>query len=154
MNYTIFDAASGRVLWSGVCEDADYEHLHVPDGASKMPVSADPFRNYVSDGVVLEIPPYSSPLDRFDYTTKTVIRATDQQVLSAKWDVVRAERDRLLSMTVDRINPIRWEALSQEQRAAVAEYRDALLDVTKQSDPDNVLWPSWPLGDVQPVRIG
>lgn len=154
MNYTVFDAASGRVLWSGVCEDGDYDYLHIPDGADKLPVSADPFRHYVSDREVLEIPPFSSPLDRFDYATKAVIHATNQQVLSAKWDAIRAERDRLMSLTVDRINPLLWESLSQAQRVAVTDYRTQLLDVTKQSDPDSVLWPEWPLGDVQLVRAG
>ena len=154
MNYTIFETGSGRVLWSGVCDDGDYDFLHVPEGAEKIPVAADPFRHYVDGGSVSDIPAYSSPLDHFDYATKSVVRASHEQLLAAKWESVRAERDRLMSITVDRINPIRWGSLSDQQRAAVADYRSALLDVTKQPDPDAVVWPVWPLGSVQPIRVG
>ena len=57
---------------------------------------------------------------------------------------VRAERDHLLATKVDPIagNALRWAALTDEQRQAWADYRQALLDVPQQVGfPHNVVWP-------------
>jgi hypothetical protein len=61
--------------------------------------------------------------------------------------VVRAERDMKLASEVDPIagNALRWAALSAEEQAAWAAYRQALLDVPQQSGfPHNVTWPTRP----------
>ena len=34
--------------------------------------------------------------------------------------------------------------LSEEQKAEVKTYRQALRDITEQSDPGNILWPEKP----------
>jgi hypothetical protein len=60
---------------------------------------------------------------------------------------VRAERNYRLTAEVDLIagNALRWAALSDEQRQAWADYRQALLDVPQQAGfPHNVTWPSKP----------
>ncbi|NBK24733.1 MAG: hypothetical protein EOM68_22245, partial [Spirochaetia bacterium] len=44
----------------------------------------------------------------------------------------RAKRDNLLKETVDSVNPMRWEALSELQKDAWRAYRQALLDVPQQ----------------------
>lgn len=60
---------------------------------------------------------------------------------------VRTERADRLTTEVDPIagNALRWAGLSDEQRQAWADYRQALLDVPQQSGfPHNVTWPSKP----------
>lgn len=60
---------------------------------------------------------------------------------------VRMERDRRLAQEVDPIagNALRWAALTEEQRQAWADYRQALLDVPQQEGfPHNVVWPVKP----------
>ena len=60
---------------------------------------------------------------------------------------VRATRDTKLSVEVDPIvsNPLRWGGMTAEQQAAWAAYRQALLDISKQSGfPHNVAWPTKP----------
>jgi uncharacterized protein YqfB (UPF0267 family) len=58
---------------------------------------------------------------------------------------VRERRQYLLITTVDSINPMRWETLTEEQRQAYREYRQALLDVPEQTGfPWNVEWPQQP----------
>jgi len=58
---------------------------------------------------------------------------------------IRNERDRLLIDYVDLINPIRWEMLDDEQKQALRDYRQALLDVPSQEGfPWNVEWPENP----------
>lgn len=57
---------------------------------------------------------------------------------------VRAERDFLLRKEVDPVvsNPLRWAAMSDQEKEVVASYRQALLDVTKQAGfPHSVVWP-------------
>lgn len=58
---------------------------------------------------------------------------------------VRTERDALLANSVDRINPMRWETLSEAEKDAWRVYRQALLDVTEQSGfPFSINWPVAP----------
>ena len=57
---------------------------------------------------------------------------------------VRERRDAILATEVDPIasNTLRWNALTQEQQAALAAYRQALLDVPQQEGfPQEVVWP-------------
>lgn len=57
----------------------------------------------------------------------------------------RARRDNLLKETVDSVNPMRWEALTDEQKDAWRAYRQALLDVPQQEGfPENIDWPEAP----------
>ena len=57
----------------------------------------------------------------------------------------RAKRDNLLKETVDSVNPMRWEALTELQKDAWRAYRQALLDVPQQEGfPTNIVWPEAP----------
>lgn len=60
---------------------------------------------------------------------------------------IRYQRDVKLATEVDPIagNALRWAALTADQQAAWAAYRQALLDVTIQSGfPNDVVWPTKP----------
>lgn len=60
---------------------------------------------------------------------------------------VRGERDFRLEFEVDRIagNTLRWNALTDEQRAAWAQYRTDLLNISNQTGfPHDVTWPTTP----------
>ena len=60
----------------------------------------------------------------------------------------RAHRDYLLKETVDSVNPMRWEALTELQKDAWRAYRQALLDVPQQEGfPNNITWPEAPCHD-------
>ena len=64
---------------------------------------------------------------------------TDAQLAAA----VRAERNRLLAVNVDSINPVRYAAMSKAQQVKLGAYRQALLDVTKQQGfPHEVNFPT------------
>jgi len=57
----------------------------------------------------------------------------------------RARRDALLKETVDSLNPMRWEAMTQLQKDALRAYRQALLDVPQQDGfPTSITWPTQP----------
>ena len=58
---------------------------------------------------------------------------------------VRAERDRRLVSEVDPIvsNPLRWDAMAEQDQADMSAYRMALLDVPQQAGfPNTVSWPT------------
>lgn len=60
---------------------------------------------------------------------------------------VRGERDFRLEFEVDRIagNTLRWNALTDEQRAAWTQYRTDLLNIPNQAGfPHDVTWPTTP----------
>ena len=57
---------------------------------------------------------------------------------------VREERDALL-LEVDAVaaNALRWAALTAEEQALLATYRQELLDVPQQAGfPNNIIWPT------------
>ncbi|WP_321300973.1 tail fiber assembly protein [uncultured Sphaerochaeta sp.] len=61
----------------------------------------------------------------------------------------RARRDSLLLAVVDAMNPMRWELLSDVEKQAWRDYRQALLDVPQQPGfPKEIDWP------VAPERTG
>lgn len=58
---------------------------------------------------------------------------------------VRNERDSKLRSEIDALNPIRWEALTEEEQTAFKLYRDELLEVPQQEGfPWEVVWPTRP----------
>lgn len=60
---------------------------------------------------------------------------------------VRAGRDMKLATEVDPIagNALRWAALTDAQRQAWADYRQALLDIPEQAGfPHDITWPNKP----------
>ena len=72
-----------------------------------------------------------------------VFGATDAQITAAytrdRWEDVRIERDKLLAETD-------WRALQDTTTMPEAwtTYRQALRDITTQTDVDNLTWPTKP----------
>ena len=66
----------------------------------------------------------------------------------SQWAKVRSQRDTMLRDNVDTMNPMRWETLTTEQQQTWRDYRQALLDVTNQDDPYNIVWPMQPSSDL------
>ena len=63
---------------------------------------------------------------------------TDAQLATS----VRLERNRLLSANIDSINPVRYAAMSKATQVKLGIYRQALLDLTKQTGfPHDVTFP-------------
>jgi len=63
-------------------------------------------------------------------------------------DGVRHQRKMIL-VQLDAVvtNPLRWSEYSDEQKAAIAKYRQDLLDITDQPNfPTEITWPTSPIG--------
>lgn len=68
-----------------------------------------------------------------------------QPTLEQLASIARYKRNNLLKQTVDRINPLRWESYTQEEKDAWSSYRQALLNVPQQEGfPTNIVWPTKP----------
>jgi len=65
--------------------------------------------------------------------------STPEPDVEAQWAVIRAERNKLLA-------DCDWTQLADApvDAAAWAVYRQALRDITEQSDPFNITWPTKP----------
>jgi hypothetical protein len=75
-----------------------------------------------------------------DMTEEEVQQRNDSKALE-----IRTERNNKLKDTVDRINPMQWEAMTDEQKHAQRTYRQALLDVPQQAGfPWTIEWPEQP----------
>ena len=74
----------------------------------------------------------------------TVIYTAPNPTDDEKWNWVRRQRNAKLLRNDWTQGPD--SPLSESKRAEWAAYRQALRDITNQSDPDNITWPTIPQG--------
>lgn len=54
-------------------------------------------------------------------------------------------RDKILKLRVDSINAVRWHTMTDSEKTAWVNYRQALLDLPDQEGfPGTIEWPQWP----------
>ncbi len=68
----------------------------------------------------------------------------DTRILAEKWANVRAERDRKIAATDWRVIVASESDEGSDLPTKWKTYRTNLRDITKQSDPDNITWPTEP----------
>ena len=94
---------------------------------------------YIENGLPVELPPQPNKYCVFDYDTKQWV---DPRTDETQWRVVRVER-KLKLVACD------WTQLADipvETKNLWEPYRQELRDVTQQSDPFNIIWPTPPQG--------
>ena len=73
------------------------------------------------------------------------VAPTQEELDAATAADVRNERNRRLVSEVDPIvsNPLRWDAMTDQQKADMSSYRTSLLNVPQQAGfPNTVSWPT------------
>jgi hypothetical protein len=60
------------------------------------------------------------------------------------WNIVRGRRDTLLTQSDILVLPDRWNSYTEQKQNALSAYRQALRDITEQSNPANITWPVLP----------
>ena len=104
--------------------------------------------DYISDEGVYNIKYYTTKRDsEIDGVKSHFIgddTAKDKRILDQKWADIRTERNRLLTESD-------WVVVKAKETHANAsipsdwvDYRTELRDITKQSDPDDITWPTKP----------
>ena len=70
--------------------------------------------------------------------------AKDKRILDQKWADIRSQRDRLLTESDWVVVKAKEEHANASIDSSWIDYRTALRDITKQSDPDDITWPTKP----------
>jgi hypothetical protein len=138
MSYTIYNKNTGQILFTSgnkiqttdttdFVEGTYFGRDYYIDINAKLPVSMPPLPGAGK---------YS-----FDYATKEW--QLEPEIVTE--GLIRIERDQYLKK-IDRVNPIWYDTLTEEQKTELAEYRQALLDITTQAGfPAAVVWPLKPV---------
>lgn len=133
MKYTTYNPSTGEILHTYTVSD-DSEVV-----APSIIGEYDAQTYYVDQGTAIAKPDRPNGEYYFDYGSKTwQLDAVAQSTL------MRFKRNQLLT-AVDRVNPVWYNTLTDQQRGELAAYRQALLDVPQQSGfPESVVWPTQP----------
>ena len=133
IKFTAYSKTTGQILYSGTASDPTYlEKDSIAIFVGEI------FENgWIDDGKHYFLPDKPSEHHIFDYTTKQWI---DPRTPETEWSLVRAKRNQLLSASD-------WTQLPDvplTTKAEWATYRQALRDITNQTDPFNIIWPTPP----------
>lgn len=77
------------------------------------------------------------------FKTQEELDAYNEITLKEKWEAVRASRDTYIAKTD--YTQLPDTPITDECRAAFANYRTALRNITSQPDPFNIVWPEVPI---------
>lgn len=109
---------------------------HVPEGCVSM----------IAD--MSELPENLDHLEAWVFDeTKMTVRVDDVKLNALMAKRARHERDSILAQVIDPVvsNQLRWSSMKPEQQKAWEDYRQALLDISKQADfPLEIKWPVQP----------
>lgn len=151
MFYTVYKRDTGQILWSGSCADEDFENQEVPLDCSIVEALAQHDSQYidVASGAVVDIPEGPSEFHDWDVVAKQWIQKSSAEIIGILWGRVRFVRDRMLA-------ECDWTQLpdiSEQVKNSFAGYRQGLRDVTGQSNPTEITWPTPPAGWTSKVLI-
>lgn len=137
-NYIVYNDL-GKILRTGTCLDGDFLYQAGQD-EYVLEGYADPDLYYIVDNAIVELPAKPSENHYFDYSTKQWVFNFELADSKAKHT-----RDRLLAEGPDRISPVWWSSMTEQEQQAWTFYRQALLDITEQADyPEFIVWPIKP----------
>jgi Phage tail assembly chaperone protein len=141
--YSFYSLASGVFSCSVFSGSESAAQLNAPDGYGLIEGDFDADQRRVDLATMQVIsykppPPSTDDLQTAEWDEtleKWLLKPTEKSL----WITVRKERDRRLAQT-DWVS-LRASETQKEVPAAWLEYRQALRDVTTQSDPLNIDWP-------------
>lgn len=137
-NYIVYEDL-GKILKVGYCPDIDFT-LQVQGTEKIIEGIANPSTQYIDNNTVVDMPEKPQGEYRFNYSTKSweFDRETAEKNAISK-------RNQLLKDGPDRISPMWWASMTEQEQQAWTFYRQALLDITSQSDyPEFIVWPIKP----------
>ncbi len=132
--FTIFNDKTGQAagLFT-TSKDGD------PFLVGKLYLPGEYLNHYIKDGQPVKMVEKPGEFYTFDANTKEWV--FDNKALVAD---IKKQRARNMA-TIDRINPLWWNSMTQSQQDEVAQYRQALLDITAQPGyPTQIEWPQKP----------
>jgi len=104
--------------------------------------------DYISDEGVYNIKYYATKRDsEIDGVKSHFIgddTAKDKRILDQKWADIRLERNKLLTESDWVVVKAKETHINESIPSDWVDYRTKLRDITKQSDPDDITWPTKP----------
>jgi hypothetical protein len=140
MNYTIYNLTTGQITGTISTGDSEVAQQNLQN-LDYIVGNFHAAQYYIQNGqaVTKPVKPNDHPFYVFDYVDKNW--KVDIDFMQRK---MRSLRDDMLAQ-IDRVNPVRYATLTDQQQAELATYRQALLDVPQQMDfPTDVVWPAKP----------
>lgn len=131
-DFVVYDKNTGNILRTGKCADKLLEKQKMFDNESVLEGVADDSTCVIEKGEIKK---------------KPVKKKTAEDIRNKKIVAMRGQRDLLLMSTVDRINAVWWNTMSDAEKQKWNTYRQQLLDVPQQTGfPENIIWPEHPEG--------
>ena len=93
----------------------------------------------------------SANIARYRWTTTMKTGEALAQAIRDKWIIVRIERTQMLANSD--FTQVADAPITAEKRAEWVTYRQALRDITTQTDPFNIIWPTSPDGRVTEIGV-
>lgn len=136
MIWTLYNAKTGAI--TGTTTDA------IRAGSEpSIAGNYDGEHNYVRDRRAVRKPPRPRAPEYMQYVFNYTTAAWELDT-AATAQAARLQRNEMFKY-VDKISPIWYATMSAQQRLDAQAYRQALLDITQQSDfPLNIQWPRVP----------
>lgn len=134
---TIYKKSNGEITKICNCPEADIPFQYDPIIESYIEGSYAYNSYYIQDSQAIAITNAPDQYHIFNYDTK---QWYDPRTITTQWPIIKAERDQLLKVSD-------WTQLPDvtlTNKEAWAIYRQALRDITNQSDPFNIVWPTAP----------
>lgn len=129
----------GKILRTGNCLDGD---LYYQNGVDEFVIEgkADIYTQFIEEGTVKDLPIKPEGEYSFDYASKQWVFNIEKAIKEAL-----KTRSKLLADGPDRISPMWWSSMEQEEQQSWTDYRQALLDITSQPNyPQEIVWPTKP----------
>lgn len=140
MNYTKYNPVSGEIISVLSITDQNSVEGNLINSAY-IEGYTNPETHYIDVVTKAPVEKPAKPSDNhtWDPASKSWFIDTNQLELQ-----VRIQRNQLLS-NVDRVNPVWYNSLTQEQQTELQQYRQQLLDVPQQASfPVDIAWPTKP----------
>lgn len=137
MIITVYKKLNGEIVKTCSCLQDDLNLQYDASIENYIDGSFDYTKYYISNNASVLIPPSPNQYCVFNYDTKQWV---DPRTNETQWLFVKGQRNSLLASSD-------WTQMPDVEintKAAWATYRQQLRDITTQSDPFNIIWPSKP----------
>ena len=136
---TTYNIKTGEILRNITCSEGDIKYQYNPQIEYYIEGIFSSTEYYIVNDIPIQLPPLPNEYSIFDYNTKQWV---DSRTNETEWNLVIEKRYKLLVNTD-------WTQMPDVAIATKSEwatYRQALRDITTQSDPFNIVWPVPPGG--------
>ena len=137
MIITVYKKSNGEIVKTCSCLQDDLQLQYDSSIEDYIDGSFDYTKYYINNNVPVLIPASPNQYCIFNYDTKQWV---DPRTNETQWLVVKGQRNSLLASSD-------WTQMPDVEintKAAWATYRQELRDITTQTDPFNIIWPSKP----------